>query len=83
MAKIFIVLAIFFTYTLQFYVPMEIVWRNTKVYVAQRYHNHAQAAMRAIFATLTGKYTEELFKINLDKKIFYRLARIALIPLLS
>lgn len=56
MAKSFIVLAIFFTYTLQFYVPMEIVWRNTKEYVTQRYHNHAQIAIRAAFAVLTGKH---------------------------
>lgn len=53
MAKIFIVFAIFFTYTLQFYVPMEIVWRNTKEYVAQQYHDLAQVIMRALFAILT------------------------------
>ncbi|KAL0884072.1 hypothetical protein ABMA27_016096 [Loxostege sticticalis] len=53
MAKCFIVLAIFFTYTLQFYVPMEIVWRNTKEHVANKYHNLAQSVMRAVFAILT------------------------------
>ncbi|KAM3968164.1 proton-coupled amino acid transporter-like protein acs [Aphomia sociella] len=53
MAKLFIMLAIFFTYTLQFYVPMEIVWRNTKQYVAKKFHNLAQAVMRAFFASLT------------------------------
>ncbi|XP_047989742.1 proton-coupled amino acid transporter-like protein CG1139 isoform X2 [Leguminivora glycinivorella] len=53
MAKSFIVVAIFFTYTLQFYVPMEIVWRNTQGYLAQNYHNLAQSVMRAVFATLT------------------------------
>ncbi|XP_050672675.1 proton-coupled amino acid transporter-like protein pathetic [Leptidea sinapis] len=53
MAKVFITLAIFFTYILQFYVPMEIVWRNIREKVTQRYHNHAQAVMRAIFAILT------------------------------
>ncbi|XP_075972277.1 proton-coupled amino acid transporter-like protein pathetic isoform X2 [Anticarsia gemmatalis] len=52
-AKGFIVLAIFFTYTLQFYVPMEIVWRNTKEHVAQKYHTLAQGIMRAVFAILT------------------------------
>lgn len=52
-AKIFIILAIFFTYTLQFYVPMEIVWRNTKDHVAQKYHNITEAVMRAVFAALT------------------------------
>ncbi|XP_028163860.1 proton-coupled amino acid transporter-like protein pathetic isoform X2 [Ostrinia nubilalis] len=53
LAKIFIVLAIFFTYTLQFYVPMEIVWRNTQEHVAKKYHNIAQSVMRAVFAILT------------------------------
>ncbi|XP_053600218.1 proton-coupled amino acid transporter-like protein CG1139 [Plodia interpunctella] len=53
MAKCFIVFAIFFTYTLQFYVPMEIVWRNTKQHVTQKYHNIAQAVMRAVFSALT------------------------------
>ncbi|XP_061705979.1 proton-coupled amino acid transporter-like protein pathetic [Cydia pomonella] len=53
MAKSFIVVAIFFTYTLQFYVPMEIVWRNTKEYLGQEHHNLAQSVMRAVFATLT------------------------------
>ncbi|KAJ8727096.1 hypothetical protein PYW08_015493 [Mythimna loreyi] len=52
-AKVFIVFAIFFTYTLQFYVPMEIVWRNTKAHVTQKYHAMAQAIIRAVFAILT------------------------------
>lgn len=52
-ANVFIVLAIFFTYTLQFYVPMEIVWRNIKGYVGQKHHNLGQAIMRAVFAILT------------------------------
>ncbi|XP_073966166.1 proton-coupled amino acid transporter-like protein pathetic [Choristoneura fumiferana] len=53
MAKVFIILAIFFTYTLQFYVPMEIVWRNTKQHVGQKYHDLAQRVMRAVFTILT------------------------------
>ncbi|XP_013175443.1 PREDICTED: proton-coupled amino acid transporter 4-like [Papilio xuthus] len=53
MAKCFIIVAIFFTYTLQFYVPMEIVWRNTNQHVSQKYHNIAQSIMRAVFAILT------------------------------
>ncbi|XP_041972790.1 proton-coupled amino acid transporter-like protein CG1139 isoform X4 [Aricia agestis] len=53
LAKVMIIFAIFFTYTLQFYVPMEIVWRNVRGRVPQRYHNHGQAVMRAVFSTLT------------------------------
>ncbi|XP_049864918.1 proton-coupled amino acid transporter-like protein pathetic [Pectinophora gossypiella] len=75
MAKVFIVLAIFFTYTLQFYVPMEIVWRNTKQYVAQKHHNIAQAVMRAVFATLTVAAAATLPRleqvIGLEGAFFY------------
>ncbi|KAL4714446.1 hypothetical protein ACJJTC_017741 [Scirpophaga incertulas] len=53
LAKCFIVVAIFFTYTLQFYVPMEIVWRNTKEYISKNNENIAQIVMRAVFACLT------------------------------
>ncbi|XP_038213588.1 proton-coupled amino acid transporter-like protein pathetic [Zerene cesonia] len=75
MAKVFITLAIFFTYILQFYVPMEIVWRNIKQRVTQRYHNHAQAVMRAIFATLTVAAAATLPRleqvIGLEGAFFY------------
>ncbi|CAG9563239.1 unnamed protein product [Danaus chrysippus] len=75
MAKVFIVLAIFFTYVLQFYVPMEIVWRNTKEKVSQKYHNHAQAIIRAFFAALTVVAAASLPKleqvIGLEGAFFY------------
>lgn len=75
MAKSFIVVAIFFTYTLQFYVPMEIVWRNTRDRVALKYHNHAQAAMRAVFACLTVAAAATLPRleqvIGLEGAFFY------------
>ncbi|CAK1578543.1 unnamed protein product [Parnassius mnemosyne] len=75
MAKSFIIIAIFFTYTLQFYVPMEIVWRNTKQYVSQKYYNHAQSLLRAVFATLTVVAAATLPKleqvIGLEGAFFY------------
>ncbi|CAG4941200.1 unnamed protein product [Colias eurytheme] len=75
MAKVFITLAIFFTYILQFYVPMEIVWRNVKQRVTQKYHNHAQAVMRAIFAILTVAAAATLPRleqvIGLEGAFFY------------
>ncbi|XP_045491993.1 proton-coupled amino acid transporter-like protein pathetic [Colias croceus] len=75
MAKVFITLAIFFTYILQFYVPMEIVWRNIKQRVTQKYHNHAQAVMRAIFAILTVAAAATLPRleqvIGLEGAFFY------------
>ncbi|XP_047545681.1 proton-coupled amino acid transporter-like protein CG1139 isoform X1 [Vanessa atalanta] len=75
MAKVFIVLAIFFTYILQFYVPMEIVWRNTKERVPRKYHNIAQSIMRAFFAILTVIAAASLPKleqvIGLEGAFFY------------
>ncbi|XP_052758364.1 proton-coupled amino acid transporter-like protein CG1139 isoform X1 [Galleria mellonella] len=75
MAKCFIVLAIFFTYTLQFYVPMEIVWRNTKEHVAKKYYNLAQAIMRAFFSSLTVAAAATLPRleqvIGLEGAFFY------------
>ncbi|KAF9805080.1 hypothetical protein SFRURICE_010263 [Spodoptera frugiperda] len=74
-AKVFIVFAIFFTYTLQFYVPMEIVWRNTKEHVTQKYHNLAQGIIRAVFATLTVAAAATLPRleqvIGLEGAFFY------------
>ncbi|KAI5634342.1 transmembrane amino acid transporter protein domain-containing protein [Phthorimaea operculella] len=75
MAKIFIVIAIFFTYTLQYYVPMEIVWRNVKEHVSQKRHNLAQAVMRAFFAVLTVAVAAAFPKleqvIGLEGAFFY------------
>ncbi|CAK1551927.1 unnamed protein product [Leptosia nina] len=75
MAKAFITLAIFFTYILQFYVPMEIVWRNVKPRVTQKYHNYAQAIMRAVFAILTVAAAATLPRleqvIGLEGAFFY------------
>ncbi|XP_045521354.1 proton-coupled amino acid transporter-like protein pathetic [Pieris brassicae] len=75
MAKVFITLAIFFTYILQFYVPMEIVWRNVKHRVTQKYHNPAQAIMRAVFAVLTVAAAATLPRleqvIGLEGAFFY------------
>lgn len=74
-AKVFIIIAIFFTYVLQFYVPMEIVWRNTKQHVAQKYHNMAQGIMRAFFAILTVVAAASLPRleqvIGLEGAFFY------------
>ncbi|XP_026326528.1 proton-coupled amino acid transporter-like protein pathetic [Hyposmocoma kahamanoa] len=74
-AKVFIIFAIFFTFMLQFYVPMEIVWRNTKNRVAQKHHNLAQTIMRAGFATLTVAAAATLPRleqvIGLEGAFFY------------
>ncbi|XP_058449870.1 proton-coupled amino acid transporter-like protein pathetic isoform X2 [Malaya genurostris] len=42
--KIMIAVAIFLTYTLQFYVPMEIIWKNVK----HNFNQHAEAAEYSI-----------------------------------
>ncbi|XP_012547428.2 proton-coupled amino acid transporter-like protein pathetic [Bombyx mori] len=45
-AKILMALAILFTYSLQLYVPMEMIWRQLKDKITVRYHNITQIAIR-------------------------------------
>ncbi|XP_075972582.1 proton-coupled amino acid transporter-like protein pathetic [Anticarsia gemmatalis] len=45
-AKILMALAILFTYSLQFYVPMEMIWRQLHTKIAVRYHNITQILIR-------------------------------------
>ncbi|XP_028176448.1 proton-coupled amino acid transporter-like protein pathetic [Ostrinia nubilalis] len=45
-AKILMALAILFTYSLQFYVPMEMIWRQLHTKIAVRYHNITQISIR-------------------------------------
>lgn len=45
-AQICIVLAVFFTFMLQFYVPMEITWRNAKSFISKEYENIFQIVFR-------------------------------------
>ncbi|CAG9134605.1 unnamed protein product [Plutella xylostella] len=45
-AKILMAVAILFTYTLQFYVPMEMIWRQLGDKVSARYHNVTQVSIR-------------------------------------
>lgn len=52
-----IAIAVFLTWLLQFYVPMEIVWRNVKEFFPKNWHNLAQIAIRGgtcIFAIYVG-----------------------------
>ncbi|XP_041972807.1 proton-coupled amino acid transporter-like protein pathetic [Aricia agestis] len=45
-AKILMALAILFTYSLQFYVPMEMIWREIQHKISVRYHNITQITIR-------------------------------------
>ncbi|KAJ2950822.1 hypothetical protein O0L34_g9093 [Tuta absoluta] len=45
-AKILMALAILFTYSLQFYVPMEMIWRQIHDKIQVRFHNFAQISIR-------------------------------------
>lgn len=52
--KVSIALAIFFTYALQFYVPMDITWNKVaKRLISEKFHNIAQVVMRTIIVGLT------------------------------
>lgn len=46
--KLAIAIAIFFTYALQFYVPMEIIWKNVRGYFPESKKNLAEYGIRAI-----------------------------------
>ncbi|XP_032512373.2 proton-coupled amino acid transporter-like protein pathetic [Danaus plexippus] len=45
-AKILMALAILFTYSLQFYVPMEMIWRELHSKISIKYHNFMQITIR-------------------------------------
>lgn len=54
-AKIFIALAVFFTYSLQFHVPMEITWKMVlEKRIPQKYHNLSQIGIRSAIVTLSA-----------------------------
>ncbi|XP_055321040.1 proton-coupled amino acid transporter-like protein pathetic isoform X3 [Sitodiplosis mosellana] len=46
--KLAIAVAIFFTYALQFYVPMEIIWKNVRGHFSESNKNWAEYAIRAV-----------------------------------
>ncbi|XP_050681613.1 proton-coupled amino acid transporter-like protein CG1139 [Leptidea sinapis] len=73
-AKILMALAILFTYSLQFYVPMEMIWRQLHRKIAVRYHNITQITIRTVAVigsvALAAAFPDlELF-INLCGAIF-------------
>ncbi|XP_045763114.1 proton-coupled amino acid transporter-like protein pathetic [Maniola jurtina] len=73
-AKILMALAILFTYSLQFYVPMEMIWRQVHHKIAVKYHNVTQIGIRTLAVVgsvaLAAAFPDlELF-INLCGAIF-------------
>ncbi|KAF9823117.1 hypothetical protein SFRURICE_019355 [Spodoptera frugiperda] len=73
-AKILMALAILFTYSLQFYVPMEMIWRQLNEKISVRYHNITQISIRTAAVVgsvaLAAAFPDlELF-INLSGAIF-------------
>ena len=53
-AQILIALAILFTYGLQFYVPMDILWRKIQDKIPKHKHNISQILIRTGIIILTG-----------------------------
>ncbi|XP_047545567.1 proton-coupled amino acid transporter-like protein pathetic [Vanessa atalanta] len=73
-AKILMALSILFTYSLQFYVPMEMIWRQIHDKIAVKYHEITQISIRttAVIGSvaLAAAFPDlELF-INLSGAIF-------------
>lgn len=52
-AKVLIATAVFFTYCLQMYAPMDIMWTRLSDKVSIRYHNISQIALRTLSVTFT------------------------------
>lgn len=52
--------AVFLTYGLQMYAPLEIIWNRLKNKISIKYHNISQIVLRTLCVILTGKYN--LFK---------------------
>ncbi|XP_041972910.1 proton-coupled amino acid transporter-like protein pathetic [Aricia agestis] len=52
-AKVLVVVAVFFTYGLQMYAPMDIMWSRLQGRLGQSYWNWAQVAMRTLSVVLT------------------------------
>ncbi|XP_039746103.1 proton-coupled amino acid transporter-like protein CG1139 [Pararge aegeria] len=52
-AKILVALAVFFTYFLQMYAPMDIMWTRLKDRISVRFHNEGQILMRTLSVMLT------------------------------
>ncbi|XP_045518572.1 proton-coupled amino acid transporter-like protein pathetic isoform X1 [Pieris brassicae] len=52
-AKVLVAIAVFFTYGLQMYAPMDILWLRIGSRVGQKYHNLGQIILRTVSVTLT------------------------------
>ncbi|XP_028173272.1 proton-coupled amino acid transporter-like protein pathetic [Ostrinia furnacalis] len=52
-AKILVAIAVFFTYCLQMYAPMDIIWSRLQKSVGQKYQNMGQVLLRTLSVTLT------------------------------
>nr|XP_037870972.1 proton-coupled amino acid transporter-like protein CG1139 isoform X2 [Bombyx mori] len=52
-AKFLVAIAVFFTYCLQMYAPMDIIWTRLKPHIGSGYHNSAQILLRTLSVVLT------------------------------
>lgn len=63
-AKILMALAILFTYGLQFYVPVDILWRKVQHRIPAERHNVAQITMRTGIILITGAIAAAVPKLE-------------------
>ncbi|KAI8439927.1 hypothetical protein MSG28_001378 [Choristoneura fumiferana] len=63
-AKILMALAILFTYSLQFYVPMEMIWRQIHDKISVRYHEITQISIRTIAVVSSDAVENNIYNEN-------------------
>lgn len=63
-AQVLIALAIFFTFGLQFYVPMDVIWRRIHMRIPKERHNISQILLRAGIILILGGISAAVPKLE-------------------
>lgn len=63
-AQVLIALAILFTFGLQFYVPMDVLWRKIQLRIPKERHNISQIFLRAGIVLILGGISAAVPKLE-------------------
>lgn len=70
--KLMIAIAIFFTFTLQFYVPMSIIWKGIQHKIAPEKQNWTEYALRVALVVSFIRYCIKIVS-DLDFIVYYQM----------